>query len=256
MEIYKTFFKKEVFAEFVIPQKPSTKVAIVCSGAPSNASKREILKFFCKKGYWVFHFRYRGTWESRGIFLKRSPDEDIVDIISELPKGFKDLWSKKQFAIQPTKIVLLGMSFGGPAVILASKDERVNKVIAVSPVVDWKKDGKAERMIRWIPFMQEAYGMAYRTSRTNWNKLLTARFYNPAAEVKTINGSKLFILHAKDDDIVPFRPVRSFVVKTGAQFLLFNRGGHIRATIITKPAVWKKISKFLKSTTTHSRKNS
>lgn len=247
MQTLKTFFKKEIFAEVVMPTKPSSKVVIICDGMPSVPSKRMLLEFFAKKGYCAIHVRYRGSWESHGKFLEVSPDRDILDVIDELPKGFTDLWTKKNYKLHPKETILLGTSFGGPAAILASRDARVTKVIVIAPVVDWKRDGKKERMKDFIPFMLEAYGMAYRTTKKNWSKLLNGGFYSPMALVQTLDGSKLFILHAKDDDIVPFRPVAQFAKKTGATFVALKTGGHLSSSMIMEPKIWKTISRFLRS---------
>ena len=247
MKTFRTFFKNEIFAEFVAPNKPSSKKALIlCDGAPSVPSKHALMEFFCKKGYWVFHIRYRGTWESKGTFLKKSLEHDILDVIDELPRGFMDLWTKKRYQVQPKKIVLFGTSFGGPAVLLASQDKRVDKVIAVSPVVDWRRDGKAERMKDWIPFMLSAYGVVYRAEKQTWNKLLDGSFYNAFSRRKSIDGSKILIISAKDDDIVPFRSTKRFAISTGAVLIARKKGGHLKSSIITQPALWKKISKFLK----------
>src|SRR3989344_1401819 len=108
MQTLRTFFKKEIFADVFIPAKQSTKVVIMCDGAPSVPSKKTLAEFFSKKGYWVIHIRYRGTWESKGVFLKKSLDQDLIDVIDELPKGFQDLWSKEKYKIQASNITLLG----------------------------------------------------------------------------------------------------------------------------------------------------
>jgi hypothetical protein len=49
MQSFRTFFKKEIFAEGVIPNKTTKKVVIFCDGAPSVPSKRKISEFFNKK---------------------------------------------------------------------------------------------------------------------------------------------------------------------------------------------------------------
>ena len=115
MQIFHTFFKKEIFSDFIISAKPSHNVAIICSGAPAVPRKKTLMEFLARKGYWAFHIRYRGTWESRGTFLKKSPAQDVLDVIDELPKGFTELWTGKRYKINPKKILLTGSSFGGAA---------------------------------------------------------------------------------------------------------------------------------------------
>ena len=151
MHTLRTRFKKEIVTEFLPPRKKSSKVIILCSGMPSVPYKPDLMEFFSKKGYWVFYPRYRGSWESGGQFLKISPHQDIIDVIDSLPKGFKDAWGGKIYKVRPSKICLFGGSFGGPAAILASLDKRVNKVIAVSPVVDWKAPSKTFLTLNFGP---------------------------------------------------------------------------------------------------------
>src|SRR3990167_761548 len=117
MQTFRTFFKKEIFADVFVPVKKSTKVLILCDGVPSVPKKQSLVEFFVKKGYIAIHIRYRGTWESKGKFLNRSLNQDILDVIDELQKDVIDLWTKTKYKIQPSKIVLLGSSFGGPAVL-------------------------------------------------------------------------------------------------------------------------------------------
>ena len=109
----RTRFKKEIVAEFVPPSRHSRKAIIFCGGMPGIPAKKELLLFFAKKNYWIFFPRYRGSWESGGSFLKLSPEQDILDIIDGLPRGFRDLWSGKTMRVKPEKVYLFGSSFGG-----------------------------------------------------------------------------------------------------------------------------------------------
>ena len=82
---------------------------------PSVPKIGETLAFYARKGFWVFHPRYRGSWESAGSFLEKSPERDILDIMNQLPKGFEDILNGKRHRIVPRKLYLFGCSFGGPA---------------------------------------------------------------------------------------------------------------------------------------------
>lgn len=228
MQTFSAFFKKEIFAEVAMPARPSTKVVIMCDGAPSVPSKRKLSEFFVKKGYAFIHMRYRGTWESKGVFLKKSPEQDLLDVIDELP--------------QYKKIILIGTSFGGAGVLLAARDARVGKVIAVSPVVKWTAPSREEPLPEFKKFMRKMYGQVYRT--TLWNKLGSKGFYEPTV---TVDGSKILILHAKDDSVVRFKEVAQFAKKTKSTLHVLKRGGHLSTSLITKPALWKKIKSFLSS---------
>lgn len=257
----RTRFAREIVAEFLPPTRTTrgggkrstklahTKVAIILDGAPSIPSKRALLKFLSRKGYWAFHPRYRGAWESDGVFLRRPLDEDVIDIIDELPK---------KCGARPDEIVLIASSFGGPAGILASRDPRVSKVVCISPVVDWRAPSKAEPLDRAANFFREGFGNGYRfgtSSNANsaasktaahraWRKLASGKFYNPAAHASEIDGSKIFIFHARDDQSVRAREVIAFARATGAQLKLFPRGGHLSSSRGV-PKYWKQVKKFL-----------
>src|SRR5215468_4829683 len=146
---FRTRFKKEIVAEFLPPAKAGKKqrVIILCDGMPSIPRKQPLMEFLAERGFWVFYPRYRGAWESDGRFLEKSPHEDILDVIDDLPKGVSESAFGRKFALSPHKIFVIGGSFGGAAAILSSLDSRVTKVIANCPVVDWsilRKEQKTE----------------------------------------------------------------------------------------------------------------
>ncbi len=141
------------------------------------------------------------------------------------------------------------MSFGGPAGILASRDARISKVVCVSPVVDWQSPSKAEPLAWFGKFVRNAFGNGYRfgsaaTAKQTWTKIATGKFYNPVRHTAEIDGSKLLIFHARDDESVRAREVIKFARTTGATLKLFTRGGHLSSTWIVQK-YWKQIAKFL-----------
>ncbi len=66
MYTLRTRFAKDIVCEFLPPSRPQKldKVVILADGMPSVPSKKSVLEYFSKKGFWVFHPRYRGAWES------------------------------------------------------------------------------------------------------------------------------------------------------------------------------------------------
>jgi dipeptidyl aminopeptidase/acylaminoacyl peptidase len=233
-------------AEYLPPyrQTKKAKVIIFCDGMPSVPNKRDLLDFFARKGYWVFHPRYRGSWESNGKFLAKSPHLDIIDVINQLPKGFNDSFTRKRITIQPSFIGVIGGSFGGPAALLASLDKRVSKVVAIASVVDWRRLGPAETFPFMTRFIPEAFGQGYRMSASGWKKLSQGKLYNPVHLQHLMSGEKIFLIHAVDDDVAPIRPARSFIKEVGPKTLLLKRGGHLSSKIVMKPNVYKKIKQF------------
>jgi len=248
MHLLRTRFKKDIVCEFLPPLKNSKKqkVIINCAGAPGVPSKKnDLALFFAKKGYWFFSIRYRGSWESGGEFLGKSPHMDVLDVLDGLSKGFVDAWSEKKYKVIPDEVVLLGGSFGGPAVLLNSNDERVNKVIAISPVIDWTYPSKYEPLDWMYGFIKRAFGGGYRLTKKNWNKLSNGEFYNPIGNTESIDGSKILIIHAEDDKVCSIIPVKKFIKLTNAKYRFYKRGGH--SLKFDKPPILDHIINFIKS---------
>lgn len=247
--MFRTRFKREIVAEFLPPARRLKKqrVIILCDGMPSSPRKQPLCEFLSRKGYWVFYPRYLGTWESDGTFLERSPHEDILDVIDELPKGVTEVTFGKRFAMKPDEVFVIGGSFGGAAAVLASLDARVKKVIANCPVVDWSilaySEKKETSNKSYVAYVREAFGNGYRITEENWNKLRSGSFFNPASRANEVAAGKVMMFHAKDDPYVPWRSVERFARRTGVKLNLFARGGHL-STRDTVQRYWPRIQKF------------
>ena len=245
----RTRFKDEIVAEFLPPARVQKKdrVIVLCDGMPSIPRKQPLAEFLSQQGYWVFYPRYRGAWESDGVFLERSPHEDILDVISELGNGVTESAFGQKFSLSPRAVFVIGGSFGGAAALLCSLDSRVQRVIANCPVVDWTILSRSEKAETSNPsyaaYIREAFGNGYRLSEKNWQKLHTGTFYNPAQFVRQIIPSKVMMFHAKDDRYVPWRSVERFARLSQAKLKLLARGGHLRTEFVVQ-RYWPQIKKF------------
>ncbi len=257
MPTFRTRFSKDIVAEFLPPRRMPTassrraakpsRVMIILDGLPTVPSKRALMEYFSAKNFWVFHPRYRGAWESGGKFLEYPPDEDVRLVMDGIQKGFVELFGGERVIIPHPEFYLCGASFGGAGVLLASRDARVKKVIAFSPVVDWKVNSKLEPLEKLIAFTNDAFGAAYRPHASAWKKLRSGAFYAPIHHESEMDGSKLCIVHAKDDDIVSYSSVAAFAKHVGAMFLPRARGGHFSASTFLKPQFEKRLMKWLRS---------
>lgn len=244
---FRTRIAGEIVTEILLPPRQTGKVAILAMGLPSSVSKGELLQFLAAQGYVVLFPRYRGTWESDGYFLEHSPTQDIHDILEALSaeKALRDVATGLVISLKKTKRAdLFGGSFGGPAVLLNSRHTLVKKVIATSPVLDWTQAGEDEPFDQHVRFVMAGFGGVYRLRRqADWQKLVTTDFYNPMTRLQDIDGKKVFLLHAKDDRIVPYEPLIPFAQATGAAYYVKPKGGH--RLRITHQFLWKKIVTFL-----------
>jgi esterase/lipase len=243
----RTRFAQDIVAEFWMPKKPSHKAIILCDGCPSVPSKRKVGEFFARKGYWVFHPRYRGSWESGGKFLEESPDEDVLLVAEGLNAGFINIYDNVEYLLDITEIVVVGASFGGAAAILSLKYPLITKAIALSPVIDWRVKSKGEPFPYFVHTVEQGFGEGYRVHKDAWKRLKSGKFYNPINEAKLIDPKRLFVVHAMDDDVVPVAPLRTFVKLTKVKPLFLKTGGHFSASEVTDKEVWKKIKVFLRS---------
>jgi fermentation-respiration switch protein FrsA (DUF1100 family) len=185
-------------------------------------------------------------WESGGWMLQKSPHEDVRDVISGFYEPVKSLWDGKVYRLKPSAIYLFAASFGGPAAILNSSDTRITKVVAFSPVVDWRKVGRAEPVEKLGKYLREGFGPAYRFKDKDLLKLKNGKFYNPAARTKEIEGKKIFIIHAKDDKVVPYGPAVQFAKQTKSKLLLVKQGEHFSLSDFINQKFQKNIQTFLK----------
>ncbi len=246
----RTRFADDIVTEFLpgARLRKRQRVIIVCDGMPSIPRKQPLADWLAQKGYWVFYPRYRGSWESRGDFLARSPHEDILDVIDGLNKPIREATHGKKFTVKPDEIFVIGGSFGGATAILCSLDPRVKRVIANCPVVDWSILRSALKVETsnpsYVAYLREAFGQGYRLSENNWKKLYSGTFFNPIHHASEIDPSKILMFHAQDDPSIPWRSVESFAKKTGVKLKLLARGGHLKTEFVVQK-FWPEIKKFL-----------
>jgi dipeptidyl aminopeptidase/acylaminoacyl peptidase len=250
--MFRTRFKKEIVAEFLPPSRSAKeqRLVILCDGMPSIPRKQPLVEFLAGKGFWVIYPRYRGAWESGGHFLEKSPHEDILDIIDDLPKELEEIAFGRRIRLSPDQIFVIGGSFGGAAAILASLDPRVKRVIANCPVVDWKILDRSEQIEtskeNYADYIREAFGSGYRLTNANWEKLRSGTFYNPWHHRDEINGSKVLMFHATDDPNVPYERTKQFSEITDAKLKTLKSGGHISTDYVVRK-YWAQIKKFFDS---------
>lgn len=247
--MFRTRFCQEIVAEFLPPARPRKRqrVILLCDGMPSIPRKQALVEFLSGKGYWVFYPRWRGAWESGGQFLKLSPQQDLSDILDELPGGVREIAFGQRFELSPQEIFVIGGSFGGTAAILSSLDRRIKKVVANCPVVDWsilaEEQQKETSKPSYPAYIREAFGYGYRLSEKNWNKLRSGTFYSPMHHVKELTPAKILLFHAKNDPYIPWRSVTGFAASAGIKVHLLARGGHLKTERIVR-AHWPVIERF------------
>lgn len=257
--MFRTRFRSGIVAEFLPParRRKNERLILLCDGMPSMPRKQGLAEFLSERGFWVIYPRWRGAWESSGRLLGLPPQQDLSDILDELPSGLAESAFGQRFALQPRQVFVIGGSFGGAAALLASLDPRVTKVVANCPVVDWsildEEQGKETSNPSYAAYIREAFGEGYRLSGRNWNKLRTGRFFNPIYEIARLDARKILMFHAQDDPYVPWRSVAEFAEAGGFRLRLLRRGGHL-STDRTVRRYWHDIEEFFQASTRSLRK--
>lgn len=245
---------KDIITEFLPPYRGNSAGAIIiCDGLPSVPSKQSVLEYWSRRGFWVFHPRYRGTWESAGNFLDHDPTEDVLEVVRTLKKGIL-LPHGKNIEVLPTpeitQVTIFGASFGGTVALLASLSSDVDKVVAFSPVVDWRAELKntIEPLSDLKTYLRNGFGEAYRFSDSDFDRLGNdPQFFNPIVHLNEYDPKKLFIIHAKDDMIVSLSAVEHFIGFTGCTHIMKRYGGHLSSSVSTRFFAGRSIRRFISS---------
>jgi dipeptidyl aminopeptidase/acylaminoacyl peptidase len=109
--------------------KPLSTV-VLCHGFPGNST--DVLGLgerLMKEGFSAFAFNYRGTWESEEQFRDTNSLEDVISAIHYVKSSFL----VKEFNVDPSRIALIGYSYGGGMALLGSlSDASVKRVVDIA----------------------------------------------------------------------------------------------------------------------------
>lgn len=216
MILYRTYIG-QINCVFTLPANEinNKKLLIFCPGLPGQPENASIMEYFAKEGFTTFFIKYTGTWESGGEFLKRSPEVDIREVVSYLTKHKKitELYNSKQIELNFEEIDVFGSSFGGSVALVAgAKDKNIKKIVALAPIINYKlqcknPDFEEEDLTRLGKFLSKAYGMAYRVSLSDWNKLIDGEIdLNPSDYIFGLKGKNVLLVQgARDKSVSPKR---------------------------------------------------
>ncbi|MFH0803728.1 MAG: YqiA/YcfP family alpha/beta fold hydrolase [Candidatus Tagabacteria bacterium] len=233
MIIYRSKIKDIIF-EFTPPESEEKKgVIIICDGLPSVPKQKDLMSYFSSQGFFVIYPRYSGTWESDGEFLKESPTKDIEDIINLIKTGkIIELYADKEFNIESGGIYLIGSSFGGAVALSLAESKNISKVVALSPIVDFKRHNNqgGEQDLNWLSgFILKAFGQGYRFDNSNWKKMIKGEIFNPPQELKLKKETsmKILILYDKSDESVDYKKIKDYSSKNGIKTIETENIGHL-----------------------------
>jgi len=239
-----------IFFEFVL-QDRNADVVIILPGFPGRNDYNEIIEVFFERGYHVFVPRYRGSYQSSGTFLSKSPVDDLTMFTRNLRKGSaKSLWDMKKHNFKINKIILVASSFGGAVASgLVAKEPGFSHLILASPVWDFAKhneNGDEQDLEHLTSFVKRAYKNCYRLSFDNLrNRAMKFKDINPVNYIHGLIDFPVLVLHDPNDKVVAFRHTKEMLTNLNKATYIEHYLGHgLNEHLIN--AFWKEIDKFIK----------
>ncbi len=239
-----------IFFEFVL-QDRNADAMIIFPGFPSGNDFSDLIAFFYEKGYHVFVPRYRGTYQSSGVFLSKSPVEDMIFFLEGLDSGSaRSMWDMKKEAFKINKKILLASSFGGAIALgVAAKYDKISHLILQAPVWDFKlhnADGSEQDLDKTTEFVRSAYKNCYRFRFKNLTKKL-GKFddMDPDFYLPKVKTTPILVMHDPNDKEVALKHTKEKMTTLEKGTYLEHYLGHkLTRDILT--AYWKDIDKFIK----------
>lgn len=241
-----------IFYEFVLQDRLADAI-IILPGFPSRNDFKDLIKFFFERGYHVFVPRYRGSYQSSGIFLSKNPVDDLILFTEHLKKGeAKSLWDMEKKTFKINKKILLTESFGAPIALgLAAKSKEFSHVIVQAPIWDFvthNRDKDEQDLAHLSDFVQRAYKNCYRFKLKNiMRKLWKFDELRPEYYLPIANDSALPVLamHDTNDRMVAFKKTKEMSERMKRFTLIEHYLGH-KLKVDVLGAFWKDIDKFIK----------
>ena len=239
-----------IFFEFVL-QDRSADAIILLPGFPSGNDFNDLISFFYEKGYHVFVPRYRGTYQSTGVFLSKNPIEDMSFFLDNLEMGSaKSVWDMKKENFKINKKILVSGSFGGAIALgLAAKSGKISHIILQAPVWDFEAhnaEGNEQDFEKTTEFVRNSYKNCYRFRFKSLKKKL-GKFeeLGPEYYLPRVKQIPILVMHDPNDKEVLLRHTKENMNSLERGTYLEHYLGHkLTRDILT--AYWKDIDKFIK----------
>jgi pimeloyl-ACP methyl ester carboxylesterase len=193
---------EDIYTELYINN--NNKLAIICSGLPSNYDESNLIKYLGINNYDTLSFHYRNTGLSGGLIF--DPKSDIENLI--------DFYSKKY-----ASITLFVNSFAAsPVMDLKSETVlKLSKIIFVSPAFNLSKVSD----IKTLPDFIEAHKKyMYRFTSDFFTKFI----YIDKTKIVNKLNCKVFVIHGKDDKQITMDSVEKLQKKIGFELIKVKEG--------------------------------
>ena len=229
---------KDIIFEFCPPDEKARGAIILCPGLPSVPKQKELISFLASQGFFVIFPRYKGVWESRGEFLKKSPAKDIEEIIKAIKnRKIAELYAGKKFDAKKLNIYLVGSSFGGAVALSLVKNKNISKIAALSPIVDLKNhnsENKEQDLIWLGKFIKRGFGEGYRFKNENWKKMASGKLFNPPQKIDPEKTKNILIIFDKLDKEIDYKKIENYAERNNIKTMELKNIGHLGFSKLSK----------------------
>jgi len=239
-----------IFFEFML-QDHVTDAVIILPNFPGRNDYNPLISLFYDRGYHVFVPRYRGSYQSKGLFLSKNPVDDFILFSKNLDKGkVKSLWDMKTLSFKVHKKILVATNFSGAiACGLAAKHTGFSHLILASPIWDYSKHndkGDEQDLRRMGEFAKRAYENVFRISFKDLiDKLGKFRELSPEYYLSALINFPILIFHDPNDGFVSFRHTKEMLGKLNKATYIEHYLGHGLSDSLLN-AYWREVDKFIK----------
>ena len=239
---------------------------VVLAHGFAGARYPDMARHLAELGYGVLELDFRGYGQSGGARGHVIPREQVADL-----RGAVD-WLAARSDIDAARIGVVGSSFGGSiAVMAAAEDARIKACVAGCPLakgdsafrVQYDTQEKYERFLEKVEAKRRSNETLPRFDLVFIPEKLRGflppgtpmEFYadtidgflslNPMEVVGRIAPRPIYVIHAKDDHVVPVQDARELVARAGknCELDLLESGDHF---IFGMRVVAEKIGAWLK----------
>lgn len=244
--------------ENILSKKP-VRFIIMCYGWPSHPYDHNpaLNQKLLQNNFVLVYPDYIGTWASKGEFNVDNSVSTILQTINFLKKGSSyEMRHNSRISWKAKDITLIGGSFGGSVALVAgAKSKEVNKIIAASPVTDWRTHNnlkwEEEDLSQTFNFIQRAYNNLWRMKEKDFKRLEKGSVdLNPADYIEILKNKNVFLIHSRDDASVSYHRSEELykeLIKGKGDHKLFltNNDKHVTQQFFDLPKYYNEIKSWL-----------
>ncbi len=208
--------------------------ALMLHGIPGSEKHHDLAYHLRGLGWHVLVLHFAGAWGSAGEYTPQNHPQEARAALDFV------LSPAAPRAIDPSKIAVIGFSLGSRAALLAAaEDARITTVVSMGGICDFTE-------IMWV---DEFYAMAaqfLQVADVPTLKEKIAQFgvgLQPYEALPAIAPRPVLLLHATDDEIVPFYHLKGFGVHSHVTRVPIQGANHIFA--LHRTELMQAVSRFL-----------